>query len=72
MESIICYLNKGYMAHKDKILFVDEDKKLTYKESYFLVIKLVNLFLKSGLKKGQKVTLRTTRTIECSLIIIAL
>lgn len=72
MESIICYLNKGYVAHKDKILFADEDKKMTYKESYFLIIKLVNLFLKSGLKKGQKVILRTTRTIECSLIIIAL
>lgn len=72
MESIIYYLNKGYVAHPDKILFVDEDKKMTYKESYFLVGQLVDLFLKAGLKKGQKVILRTTRSIECSLIIIAL
>lgn len=72
MKPIFYYLDKGYKKHPKKVLFVDEDKTFTYEKTYFLIQQLIESFIKSGVKANDKVILRTTRTIECALIILGL
>nr|MDO8112012.1 class I adenylate-forming enzyme family protein [Candidatus Sigynarchaeota archaeon] len=58
-------------AKSDKAFVIYEGKKLTYKQFYETVLKLANVFLSLGAKKGDFIGIQTTNSIEFCVAIYA-
>lgn len=70
-RTIFEYLTLYAEEEGDKRFFFDENRSYTVKESYAEVIAIANAMHRFGVREGHLIALRTTRSLDCALLMLA-
>ena len=71
-RNIFEYLKLYAEEEANKRFFFDEDRSYTVGESYAEVIAITNAMYRFGVRQGDLIALRTTRSLDCALIMLAI
>lgn len=72
LQSIYDYLRIYAEEKPDMVLFGDEERTYTARKAYDEMVVLGNKMHRFGVKQGSLVALRTTRSLDCSLLLFAI
>ena len=70
-KTIFEYFKKYAEEEANKRFFFDENRSYTVKETYDEVIAIANALHRFGVRQGDLIALRTTRSLDCALIMLA-
>lgn len=71
-RTLYSYLEEFAAEMPDKLLYADEDKSFTAKQTYGKVNELANRLYRLGIRAESEVVIRATRSIEATLLYFAL
>ena len=70
-KNIFEYLKEYAERKPNQRFFFDENRSYTVEETYTEVIAIANALHRFGVKQGDLIALRTTRSLDCALIMLA-
>ena len=71
IKNIFAYLEDYVNSSPQECFLFDEDRSYTVQETYDEVVVIANTLYNLGVRQGDLVAVRTTRSLDCALIMIA-